>query len=91
MEPGALDANNAPCVDLTFKLIKNSVACLEQWCYQQQSTSVADSGVNIWSIANDYLHRIGLAAQLVPGLAGDIIKKSPSAVILMLPCNIGSK
>ena len=70
VEPGALDASNVPCVELSFKLLNNSIEGLQDWCQQQQLTSDVTP--------KDYLQRIGLSAQLVPGLAGDIVNGVPA-------------
>ena len=78
VEPGALDSSNSPCVELSFKLLKNSIACLQDWCQQQRLTNDAVSVDKLWVIANDYLRRLDLLAQLRPGLAGDIVNGVPA-------------
>ena len=64
-----------PAVELSFEMMENSIDALQEW-YQQEKNG-ALSKVQLEKAADDYLHRLGVSQQFVPGLSKDFANGIP--------------
>ena len=64
-----------PAIELSFEMMENSIDALQEW-YQQEKNG-ALSKVQLEKAADDYLHRLGVSQQFVPGLSKDFANGIP--------------